>query len=734
MREEINRKNSKIIDEKVGNKKIQKLKSKKNTKASKGKKIAKRIALGIFACIFLVGAFFAIKYGKMVLQYKKEAESLVTKGGSEVFRNTLTSTVYDANGEVITKLSGSRDSYYLSIDEIPYVVRRAFIASEDRKFYEHSGVDYSAVGRAFLALVENEGEVTQGGSTITQQLARNIYLSKEVSIERKLKEIFIAWELEDIYSKDEILEFYINNIYFGNGLYGIEAASWGYFNKPVVELDISQMIFLCAIPNNPTLYDPIVNIDNTLKRRDRILKQMKELGEIDQNLYIQAINENIVLSISEKIVNNYEETFIRYCATIELMKRDSFVFRNSFVDKEDEDAYNEMYQQKYSECNSRLFTGGYDIYTSIDMDIQDELQKSLDVILGGYTDTNDEGAYTFQGSATCIDNATGLVVAIVGGRSQETKGYTLNRAYQSHRQPGSSIKPLLVYTPLFERGYTPDTQVMDEWFQGGPKNATGTYAGRMRLRSAVEQSVNTVAWKLFESLGVNTGIQYLLDMNFNKIVKNDYVPSVAIGGFTYGMSSLEMASGFSTIENDGVYRTATCIRKIVNSRGEVIVDNVANISGAKQIYETNAARMMTNVLQGVFTSGTGRNYRIENAICAGKTGTTNDIKDVWFVGYSHYYTTAVWCGYDLPKEITDGYGNTCAGLIWKNFMEVIHEGKEKVNFPPFVDTGSKFPVYEEETTTQEPTIDNEIYIPDETTGFENYTTISGEEGMYTEAD
>ena len=705
------------------------LKKKKN---SRGKRIAKRIFAILGICVLICFAVVGIRALELYNEYADMAEAIVTEGGDDAFMTSLTSTVYGANGEVIAELCGSRDSAYLKDAEIPYIVKRAFVVSEDRKFYEHSGVDYSAMMRAVLALIKNEGEITQGGSTITQQLARNIFLSHEVSIERKVKEIFIAWELEDRYSKDDIMEFYVNNIYFGNGLYGIEAAAEGYFNKNTVELTISEMVFLCSIPNNPSLYDPFEHKENTIKRRDRILKQMYELGEIDQSLYIEATNEEITLTPGTKVKNNYEETFIRYCATLELMRAYGFEFKNSFSTDEEKTSYDEEYQRFYSECNSRLFSGGYTIYTTIDMKMQENLQKSIDSILESYQDKNKEGIYEFQSSATCIDNSTGYVVAIVGGRSNEYNGYTLNRAYQSYRQPGSSIKPILVYTPLFELGYTPNSLVIDEKIEGGPKNANKKYIGPTYVRYAVEQSINTIAWKSLQEIGIDKGMSYLKRMNFSKIVKEDYVPAAAIGGLTYGVSSYEMAAAYATIENDGVYRNPTCIRKIIDANDNTIVDNGINTDGQKTVYEANATRMMTDVLKGVLTSGTGTSYNVSNAICAGKTGTTNDVKDVWFAGYSHYYTTAVWCGYDMPKEIDAQVGKKTAGKIWQNYMEVIHEGKELVEFKPYFDIVPIYPEYsEEETTTEEETPGEMITtekIPDEL-----YTDPDSDE-TYTEED
>ena len=690
------------------------------SKKKKIKKYIKRFFAGIGIILLLAIVILMIKYVPKIVEYKNQAEALVEAGGDDIFKNSLTSIMYDNKNQVLAELSGSRDSYYIKSEQIPYIVKRAFVVSEDRNFYEHSGVDYKGVMRAIVALVQNEGEVTQGGSTITQQLARNIYLNHEVKLERKIKEIFIAWELEKRYSKEQILEFYINNIYFGNGLYGIEAAAQAYFNKSVTDLTISQMVFLCAIPSNPTLYNPTENIENTIKRRDRILKQMLEQGELDIVLYNEAVNENIVLTPGEKLKNNYEETFARYCATIELMRANGFVFENTFATEHDETEYKKRYNEAYDRWNSMLFTGGYRIYTSIDKNMQEILQNNIDENLKNYTETSEEGVYTFQSSATCIDNKTGYVVAIVGGRTEEQEGYTLNRAYQSFRQPGSSIKPLLVYTPAFEKGYTPNSLVVDEKIEDGPKNAVGYYIGKTNIRTAVTQSINTVAWKMLEEIGIADGINYLKEMNFKRIVKEDYVPAAAIGGFTYGMSTYEMAAGYATLENDGVYRNPTCIRKIVDNDGNVIIDNGLNTSNQKKIYQANASRMMTDVMKDVLTYGTGRKYNISNGICAGKTGTTNDTKDVWFVGYSHYYTTAVWCGYDMPKTIDSQYGGTCAGIIWKGFMEKIHENTEIIDFNPYFDTVPEHQDYEKETTTKE----TETSTEKETTTKENTTTTN----------
>lgn len=671
----------------------------KNDKKTKGKPII-RIIKGSIVLLFACIICLVIAAGIKLIKIRNSVIDLMDEKGSEVFREGLTTLVYDIDGNIVANLSSEKDSYYMESDHIPYMVKKIFLATEDRNFYDHQGVDYKSVLRALIVLAQNDGEITQGGSTITQQLARNIYLSHEVTFSRKIKEVFIAWELENRYSKDEILEFYINNIYFANGLYGIAAASKGYFNREVSELSLSQLCFICAIPNNPEAYNPLENKENTIKRRDRILKQLLDEKIISRKDYESAVNENIVLTLSEDVKNNYVETFVRYSATRELMKLNGFEFRYYFGSNKEKEEYTEEYNIMYGRCNSMLFTEGYRIYTSIDMEQQNMLQEELDEKLKCDLSVNEEGVYNLQGSAVCIDNKTGYVRAIVGGRSQEQEGYTLNRAYQSFRQPGSSIKPVLTYTPLFERGYTPDSMVVDEKIVGGPVNSPNTYAGNINIRTALALSKNTVAWKMFDLIGYNKCISYLLSMQYSHIVKEDYVPAMSIGGMTYGVSALEQASAYGTLANGGMYRTPTCIMKITDSFGNVILDNTDREQ--KIIYDRNATLMTTDVLKDVLNWGTGKGYQIKNAVCAGKTGTTNDNKDIWFAGYSKYYTTAVWCGYDMPKTM-EGNAIKAAGTIWHDFMEEIHEGLEKKDFDMYIKEGQER--NEVETTAEEVTLD-----------------------------
>lgn len=651
-------------------------KRKKKTKSQKIWGFLQFQMVLIMLVVAAIAYYYVGGYAAKVKAMKTEAVHLVANSNADTFRQSQTSEAYDCNGELLSVLKGEKDVYYVEFDNIPIYVKQAIVSTEDKRFYKHKGIDYKGIMRAVWAMIQ-DGEVTQGGSSITQQLARTVFLSNERTWERKIEEMYIAVELEAKYSKDDILEFYLNNVYFANGYYGIEAASQGYFGMDVNHLSLSEMAYLCSIPNNPNLYNPVKNHDKTMKRRNRILKAMLEEQVISESSYKTALGESISISPSQKVKNDYLETYITYCATRTLMEMEGFKFQTSFDNDNEKKAYDKKYKELYESCNSKLFTGGYRIYTSLDAAAQKELQDAIDKELAEFTEKNDEGIYCLQGAAVCIDNATGMVRAIVGGRSQDTEGYTLNRAFQSFRQPGSSIKPLLVYTPALEKGYTADTTVVDEPIEGGPVNGDGVYSGAMSLRQAVAVSKNTVAWKIMEELTPEYGLSFLKAMEFSRLDTRDENLPISVGGFTNGVSPLEMAKGYATIANNGGYRNPTCIVKITNAQGDEIYSAKQD---AVMVYKENACRQMTDMLQTVITSGTGRGYSLGQMPSAGKTGTTNDNKDGWFVGYTPYYTTSVWVGYDIPKEVPGLGGGTYPGRIWHDFMEKIHEGLTPVSF------------------------------------------------------
>ena len=483
---------------------------------------------------------------------------------------------------------------------------------------------------------------------------------------------------------------------------------------------------MCAIPNSPTYYDPINNKDHTLTRRNLILKNLREDGKITQQEYEAAINEEITLNMPEKddtVKYNYVDTYAYYCATRALMENEGFKFKYYFDSDDEEKEYDASYDEMYSYCQKKLYSDGYKIYTSIDLTMQQQLQDSIDLTLLDFTDTTDDGTFKLQSAATCIDNDTGEVVAIVGGRSQDAVSHTLNRAFQSHRQPGSSIKPLIVYTPSFERGKTPDTIVNDHKFDGGPSNSGDSYYGDVTIRFAVQKSLNTVAWQLYDELTPKVGLQYLKDMNFTNIVKDDYVTATALGGFTTGVSTLEMASAYSTLENDGMYRNPTCIKSIVDSD-----NNIIYTSSQKDtvIYTETASRMMTDVMTDVMKSGTGRSANLDNGMpCAGKTGTTNDKKDGWFCGFTRYYTTCVWVGCDMPETVKKLTGSSYPAEIWKNYMDQIHADLTPIDFLPYAQISDDYQDSQDtpaDDQTQNNPTDQTVTTPDAGTTTPDKTT------------
>lgn len=651
--------------------------TKKRVKKPKKKKPISKALLILMSIILLITVFSFGKIKDVFLLYS-DASTKVKSISESTFNSRGTVYIYDNKKEVIDKLYNSKDVEYVSYNRIPQAVMQSFIAIEDKDFFNHHGVSLKAITRAAYSVVKNKGEITQGGSTITQQLAKNVFLTQQQSMKRKIEEMFIALKLDRMYTKEQILEFYVNNIYFANGAYGIQAASKKYFSKDVKELDLSQIAFLAAIPNNPEYYDPLKNEGNTIQRRNLILSKMKEVNFITQGQYDEAVNEKITLNPEKAYTKqSYISSYAVECAAKALMEQKGFDFRNNFKNDSDRETYNKSYSDLYTECVNEIYRNGYKIYTSIDMEKQKLLQESIDSKLSEFTEKQD-GIYSLQGSAVTIDNKTGTVVAIVGGRTSDKKDY-LNRAFQSFRQPGSTLKPLVVYTPALQKGFTPSSAIEDKYIEGGPHNSGDAYYGNVTLSYAVQLSLNTVANQIFKQITPEYGISFLKSMNFSKIVKKDYTLSTALGGLTNGASTVEMASGYSTLARAGQYINPTCIQEIIDSSGNKIYKNSYK---TKEIYTKQASSWMTDILKGSFENplGTAHKLRLSNMTAAGKTGTTDNSKDGWFCGYTPYYTTAVWVGYDKPRELGRLYGGTYPGGIWKDYMNKIHQGLDNIDF------------------------------------------------------
>ena len=583
--------------------------------------------------------------------------------------------IYDKDGKQIGLINAGHYQY-MDINHISMNLQNGYIAQEDRRFKNHNGVDWIATFRAGLALIKHGGEVTQGGSTITQQVIKNTYLTQERTFTRKIVEILLAPELEKKYSKADIIEFYCNTNFYGHRCYGVEAASLYYFGKHAEDLAPEEAAVLIGISNSPSAYDPVSHPNASKNKRDDVLKSMNEVGYLSNEDYEKAVSSplKIVQKETEGTDENYQSSYAIHCAALELMKMDGFEFQYTFDNKEDYTLYSERYTAAYSEQSDRIRAGGFQIYTSLDSGLQAVLQTQIDASLSGFTELQENGKFALQGAGVIVDNKTNYVTAIVGGRGAEDP---FNRAYLSARQPGSTIKPLIDYGPAFDTGeYCPTRMVNDHKWEKGPSNSGRRYFGNVTVREALNRSLNTVAWQILEDIGIDFGLSYLGEMEFQKLSYVDnQVPSLSIGGFTNGVRVVDMAKGYSTLANGGVYNDRTCIVKILHEKeGELTKDMTPF---AKQVYRSDSAFMLTDVLKGTFTSpyGTGRGLGLENDMpAAGKTGTTNSSKDTWFCGYTPYYTAAVWVGYDIPRNMPGIYGATYAGKIWKNVMDEIHQG------------------------------------------------------------
>ena len=583
--------------------------------------------------------------------------------------------IYDKDGKQIGLINAGHYQY-MDINHISMNLQNGYIAQEDRRFKNHNGVDWIATFRAGLALIKHGGEVTQGGSTITQQVIKNTYLTQERTFTRKIVEILLAPELEKKYSKADIIEFYCNTNFYGHRCYGVEAASLYYFGKHAEDLAPEEAAVLIGISNSPSAYDPVSHPDASKNKRDDVLKSMNEVGYLSNEDYEKAVSSplKIVQKETEGTDENYQSSYAIHCAALELMKMDGFEFQYTFDNKEDYTLYSERYTAAYSEQSDRIRAGGFQIYTSLDSGLQAVLQTQIDASLSGFTELQENGKFALQGAGVIVDNKTNYVTAIVGGRGADDP---FNRAYLSARQPGSTIKPLIDYGPAFDTGeYYPTRMVNDHKWEKGPSNSGRRYFGNVTVREALNRSLNTVAWQILEDIGIDFGLSYLGEMEFQKLSYVDnQVPSLSIGGFTNGVRVVDMAKGYSTLANGGVYNDRTCIVKILHEKESELTKDMTPF--AKQVYRSDSAFMLTDVLKGTFTSpyGTGRGLGLENDMpAAGKTGTTNSSKDTWFCGYTPYYTAAVWVGYDIPRNMPGIYGATYAGKIWKNVMDEIHQG------------------------------------------------------------
>ena len=576
-------------------------------------------------CLMIMGA--SVLYGFSSLFAPPNMDETLIPDAASQF--------YDINGNVIYTTLSEERRVPVSIDKIPKHVQQAFIAIEDNRFYEHSGIDYRGTARALVSTLS--GREVQGGSTITQQLAKNAFLTQERSIIRKIKEAFIAKELEHKYTKDEILTMYLNQIYFGQGAYGIESASLYYFGKHVQNLDIAEAATLAAIPKSPNYYNPFENPKESKNRQELVIDQMVKYGFISVDSAAKAKAKKMVYSTSHKQQNNP---------------------RGYFFDM--------ISQKVIAEVGAdALYKGGLKIYTTLDMDMQLAAEKAMRHLPNYYTDS--KKLTQPQMALAAVDPKTGYVKAMIGGRGQDK----FNRATLAVRQPGSAFKPF-VYLTAMQNGFTPASIIEDkeEEFAKGwkPQNSDMQWHGKVSLRTALKRSLNVPTIKLAREVGVDKIVANVEKMGITTLVDSgaysDVNLAMALGGLSKGVNPLEMASAYGVLATNGLYNKPIALLKIVDRDGKVLYQAKPQ---SKRVVDAASAYLTTNMLEDVLVSGTGGGMGIGRP-AAGKTGTTDTYIDAWFVGYTPDLSTAVWVGDDNNKPMQRMYGSGAPLSIWHEFM------------------------------------------------------------------
>lgn len=559
---------------------------------------------------------------------------------------SASSRMYDVNGKLISTIHATENRLPIDLDQTPKNLQNAFVAAEDARFYSHHGIDPRGILRAVYSNITHQG-IAQGGSTITQQLARNAFLTQERTLSRKIKEALLAIKIEKNYTKPEILEMYMNQIYFGQGAYGVQAASRTYFGIDAKKLSLAQSALLAGLPNSPNYLNPFHNLKAAKARQALVLNQMAKYNYI-----------------SQEVADKAKE------ADIELLPAPS--------SRPDADIYSyftdyviQQISKKYGE--DAVYKGGLKIYTTLDIEAQEAAVNAMKQLPTFYTD--DKGVAQPQGALIAINPHNGYIVAMVGGRGTDY----FNRTILAERQPGSAFKPF-VYLTALQQGLTPGTIMEDKELHYGsysPQNYERTFSGRMTLRFALNHSVNTIAVQLANEVGMSNVIKTAKSLGLTTLNSNDNNLAAALGGLTNGVTPMDMASAYGVLANNGVLVTPISIVKVLNRDGQVLEESSPEQT---TVISADTAYVMTNMLQSVVQSGTGgRAYFGRPA--AGKTGTTDDSKDAWFVGYTPNLSCAVWMGDDYGNQTLHGLtGGTVPAEIWRSFMSQALKNQPSANF------------------------------------------------------
>lgn len=698
--------------------------------------------------VMIVGVCFGIGAFKGILNSAPDVDP------AAVLPQGFATVVYDAKGNELTKLvAANSNRSYEEIDKIPKYLSDAFVAVEDERFYEHNGIDIRGIIRAGFAALQN-GELSQGASTITQQIIKNNVFDDWVNeetmqkIKRKIQEQYLAIELEKKMSKEKILEIYMSTINLGQNTLGVKAAALRYFNKQPYQLTLSECAVIVATTSNPSKYNPISHPDNNETRRKIVLEKMKNQGYITQVEYDEAMADDVysrILAVNEETVDKSVYTY--------------------FVDEVTRQVLNDLMEIKgFNETQAHwlLFSGGLSIYTTQDPDIQaicDEVYEneenypetikwylnyaltiekangekenhSTEMFKAFYKQQNPsfnllyatkDDAYAAieaykhdvmsegdkvdgeritltpqpQVSITVEDQSTGHIVAMVGGRGTKEASRTLNRASNTTRQPGSTFKVVSTYAPALDSAGLTLADVQNDapfnYNSGRPvKNWWGNnYRGLLSLRYGIVQSANIVAVKTLTQISPQLGFDYLQNFGFTTLVDkrvekdgtvvSDIGQPLALGGITDGVTNMELNAAYATIANQGTYVKPKLYTKIVDHDGNVMIDNTEPES--TQVIKASTAWLLTSAMVDVVTSGTGGSVNFGNMAIAGKTGTTSDYKDVWFSGYTPYYTATTWTGYDNNVSMKTSAEKNLSKTMWKKVMSKIHENLEYKSFP-----------------------------------------------------
>ena len=651
---------------------IKKASAKKALK--KGTRVFKRVAqytLNVFLTLVLIGIISGIIIGSTFAVYVKNylidedfdiEPSELRSGLNQTSWIYYNDKYVDENGNTYepTEIYGTENRMWQNYDDMPDHLVNAFIAIEDERYRTHNGVDWRRTFGAVLSFAT--GSDNYGGSTITQQLIKNVTGEDDTTIQRKVTEIFRALSLNKKRTKEEVLEMYLNRIHLSRSNYGVGAAAKYYFGKDVSELTVVESAALAAIPKSPTKYDPVRNPDFNKERRALVLDKMLEHEYITQKQYDEAIDADLVLNIT------YEQS----------QQTGSFsYFTDALIEQIVKDL-GEEYGYTRSEALDLVYTGGLKIHSTENPFVQRTMEEAFNDPATFRITNGDE---LVQSAMVVMDPHTGEVVGVVGGRGEKTGKLELNRATMSKRQVGSSIKPLTSYGPAMDAGVITYSTILDDapeympslgkyW----PSNAPNQYFGKVCVNEAVVRSKNTVAVRIVrDELGVDYVYDFAKDkLHFDSLVESDRaVAPLALGGFTHGLTVQEMAAAYCMFPSGGYYSEPKFYTVVYNNDGTVLLDRRSNLS--ERVIQKSTSTVMTKILENVVWNGTGAAITLKYKVdCAGKTGTTNDNKDLYYCGYTPYYVGACWFGYDIPKSLYKFTGNP-ALYAWDTVMTKIHQ-------------------------------------------------------------